>query len=161
MKLYRLERSQTLPISVELAWSFFSDPRNLSEITPPSLGLRVTSDLPDRMHEGMIISYRLHPLFGVRLSWVTEITHVDEPTAFVDEQRFGPYRFWHHLHTFTSVDEGVEVRDLVSYGLPFGPVGRVCHGALVRSNLDRIFDFRGKILEDRFGRSGPAQDERR
>lgn len=159
MKLYRLTREQTLPIGIDEAWSFFSDPRNLSEITPPNLGLRVTSDLPPRMHQGMIISYRLHPLFGIRLGWVTEITHVDEPESFVDEQRFGPYRFWHHLHRFEEVEGGTAVHDIVHYALPFAFIGRVCHGPFVRTNLERIFDYRRKVLRDRFGTVAGREDK--
>ena len=151
MKLYRLTREQVLPISIAEAWTFFSNPRNLADITPPKLGLRVTSDLPERIHAGMVISYRLYPLMGVKLGWVTEITHVDEPHIFVDEQRFGPYRFWHHLHQFEAVDGGVLVRDIVNYALPFGPLGRLVHSPVVRRNLENIFAYRAKVLVDRFG----------
>ena len=150
MTLYRLERIQVLPISVEEAWRFFSDPSNLHEITPPELGLRVTSELPGQMYAGMVITYRLHPFFGVRIGWVTEITHVDEPRSFVDEQRFGPYRFWHHLHTFVACEAGVEMRDLVHYALPFGLLGRL-FPPLVRAQLEGIFDSRRETLIHRFG----------
>lgn len=159
MKVYRLEREQVLGISVSEAWAFFSDPRNLREITPPSLGLTLTSDPPDRMHPGMVITYRLHPLFGVQLGWVTEISHVEEPTMFVDEQRFGPYRFWHHLHRFEAVDGGVRVTDTVHYGLPFGVVGRLAHRPLVRRKLDQIFDYRARVLASRFGGPGHRENE--
>lgn len=121
------------------------------DITPPTLGLRVIDGGGVRMHPGMIISYRLHPFFKVRLSWVTEITHVKEPLLFVDEQRFGPYKFWHHQHLFEEVPGGVEVRDIVNYALPFGPLGRIAHSVAVGHNLQRIYDFRRKVLEDRFG----------
>ena len=151
MKLYTLKRSQRLPITIEEAWEFFSDPGNLSEITPPKLQLRVTSDLPDRTHQGMVISYRLQPFRAIRVGWMTEITHVDAPRSFVDEQRFGPYRFWHHLHQFETVDGGVEVRDIVNYGLPFGWIGRLARGLLVRRSLEQIFDFRAAVLRARFG----------
>ena len=152
MKVYRLHPTQDLPIDLETAWSFFSDPRNLSEITPPELRLTVlTEQLPERMHEGMIIRYTLHPWLRVRIGWVTEITHVDEPHTFVDEQRFGPYRFWHHLHRFSPTESGVEVEDTVHYATPMGILGRPFHGLLVKRSLDRIFDYRKKVLADRFG----------
>ena len=83
------------------------------------------------MRPGMIISYRIHPIFRLRLSWVTEITHVQEPHSFVDEQRFGPYKFWHHQHRFREVPGGVEIRDIVNYALPFGPLGRIAHSTVV------------------------------
>ncbi len=152
MKLTRLHTLCRLPIPVSEAWDFFSDPRNLERITPPSLGIRITSELPPRMHPGMLVTYGIRVFPGIPLRWVTEITHVVEPTLFVDEQRFGPYRFWHHQHTFRAVEGGTTVEDLVHYALPFGPAGRIFGGALVRRQLAAIFSFRTKFLEDTFGR---------
>ncbi len=156
MRLYVIDRVQRLPISVDRAWRFFSNPLNLGDLTPPMLGLRVIDGGGERLRPGMIITYRLHPFFGLRLSWVTEITHVKESQYFVDEQRFGPYKFWHHQHRFGEVPGGIEMRDIVNYGLPFGPLGRVAHSTVVGRNLHRIFDFRRKVLEDRFGVLRPA-----
>ncbi len=104
MRLERLQDLCRLPIALPVAWDFFSDPRNLERITPPWLGIEITSDLPPRMHPGMIVTYRVRPPPGIPVRWVTEITHVVEPTLFVDEQRYGPYRFWHHQHHFREVD---------------------------------------------------------
>ncbi len=151
MKLYRLRAVQRLRVSLEEAWEFFSDPGNLSAITPPWLGLQVTSALPPKMHPGMIITYRVRPLPGVSVPWVTEITHVVEPYLFVDEQRFGPYRFWHHQHHFREIQDGVEICDLVHYALPLGPVGRAVRRWLVGRRLEQIFAFRREVLEARFG----------
>ena len=151
MKPSALREVQRLPISLPEAWSFFSDPRNLSRITPPSLGLEVTSDLPGVMYPGMIITYRVRPIPWVSVGWVTEITHVREPVLFVDEQRFGPYRFWHHEHHFREVEGGVEMEDIVHYALPFGTVGRVFGGPLVRRRLEQIFSFRRRFLAREFG----------
>ncbi|HEX6037094.1 SRPBCC family protein [Longimicrobium sp.] len=149
MKLYTLEREQRLPIPLETAWDFFSDARNLARITPPSMGFEVTSKLPERMYAGMIITYRVRPLLGVPVTWVTEITHVDEGRLFVDEQRFGPYRFWHHQHLFREFPGGVEVGDIVSYALPpgAGPVRPL----LVTPRLESIFDYRREVLTKMFG----------
>jgi ligand-binding SRPBCC domain-containing protein len=141
---------QRLPISLPEAWSFFSDPRNLPRITPPSLGLEVTSDLPAKMYPGLIITYRVRPIPWVPVGWVTEITHVREPWLFVDEQRFGPYRFWHHEHHFRQVEGGVEMEDRVHYALPFGTVGTLFGGPLVRRRLAEIFSFRRRFLEREF-----------
>ena len=151
MKPSALREVQRLPISLPEAWSFFSDPRNLPRITPPSLGLEVTSDLPGVMYPGMIITYRVRPIPWVSVGWVTEITHVREPVLFVDEQRFGPYRFWHHEHHFREVEGGVEMEDIVHYALPFGTIGRVFGGPLVRRRLERIFSFRRRFLVREFG----------
>jgi ligand-binding SRPBCC domain-containing protein len=151
MKPSALREVQRLPISLPEAWSFFSDPRNLPRITPPSLGLEVTSDLPGVMYPGMIITYRVRPIQWISVGWVTEITHVREPVLFVDEQRFGPYRFWHHEHHFREVEGGVEMEDIVHYALPFGTIGRVFGGPLVRRRLEQIFSFRRRFLGREFG----------
>jgi ligand-binding SRPBCC domain-containing protein len=151
MKLSVLREVQRLPISVPAAWSFFSDPRNLPRITPPSLGLEATSELRGEMYPGMIITYRVRLNPWISVGWVTEITHVREPSLFVDEQRFGPYRFWHHEHHFREVDGGVEMEDIVHYALPFGTAGRAFGGPLVRRRLAGIFAFRRRFLEREFG----------
>ena len=149
MKLHRLETVQRLPVTLDEAWRYFSDAGNLAKITPPSLGFEVTSPLPGRVYAGLIITYRVRPLFGVPVNWVTEITHVDEPRLFVDEQRFGPYRFWHHQHHFRAVDGGVEVADIVHYALP--PGGGIARGLLVAPRLRQIFDYRREVLERTYG----------
>ncbi|HSU17624.1 SRPBCC family protein [Longimicrobium sp.] len=149
MKLHLLDRTQKLPISLARAWDFFSDAPNLARITPPWMGFEVTSPLPERMYAGMIVVYRVRPLLGVPLRWVTEITHVDEPRRFVDEQRFGPYRFWHHEHRFSEIDGGVEMRDLVHYAL--APGGGPVRRFVVTPRLNRIFDHRRRVLEEMFG----------
>jgi ligand-binding SRPBCC domain-containing protein len=149
MKLHTLDQIQRLPISVAEAWDFFSDARNLERITPPDMGFEVTSALPDRMYAGMLVTYRVRPLLGVPVTWVTEITHVDEPRLFVDEQRFGPYRFWHHQHLFREIEGGSEMRDIVSYVLP--PGGGVARRWLVTPRLEQIFAHRRRVLEERFG----------
>jgi ligand-binding SRPBCC domain-containing protein len=149
MKLHVLEREQRLPIPVARAWEFASDPRNLARITPPAMGFEVTSKLPERMYAGMIITYRVRPLLGVPVTWVTEITHVDEGRLFVDEQRFGPYRFWHHQHLFREVPGGVEMRDIIHYALP--PGAGPARALLVAPRLESIFDHRREVLAEMFG----------
>jgi len=149
MKLYVLEREQRLPIPLSQAWDFFSDARNLARITPPEMGFEVTSRLPERMYAGMIITYRIRPLLGVPVNWVTEITHVDEGRLFVDEQRFGPYRFWHHQHLFREVPGGVEVGDIVHYALP--PGAGPARPLIVQPRLHAIFDHRRRVLTEMFG----------
>jgi ligand-binding SRPBCC domain-containing protein len=152
MKLESIHTLCHLPVPISKAWNFFADPRNLERITPPSLGIKITSDIPLRMHPGMIVTYTLRVFPGIPVRWVTEITHVLEPRMFVDEQRFGPYRFWHHQHHFREVEGGTAVEDLVHYALPFGPAGRMFGGGFVRRQLEGIFSFRRKFLENTFGR---------
>lgn len=149
MKLHLLERTIRLKVAIGEAWAFFSDPANLQRITPPDMRFEVTSAPAERMYAGMIITYRVRPLAGIPVGWVTEITHVDEPHYFVDEQRFGPYRFWHHQHHFRAIDGGTEVRDVVHYALP--PGGGLLRGLLVAPRLDAIFEHRRRVLEETFG----------
>lgn len=159
MKLYTLKAVQKLPISVQDAWDFFSSPANLVLITPPSMNFRITSDIPPHIYPGTIISYRVAIFPGITASWVTEITHVQAPHYFVDEQRFGPYSFWHHKHFFREIDGGVEMEDIVHYGLPLGPLGRVVHPWMVRRKLKSIFDYRKETLLRRFGEYGNSSGD--
>ena len=137
-----------LPIALPEAWSFFSSPLNLPDITPPWLGFSLTSDRAETMYPGMIITYCLKPLFGVPLCWVSEITHVAEPHFFVDEQRIGPYRLWHHQHLFQERPDGVEMTDIIHYALKWGILGDLAHRCIVRKKLDRIFNFRRDRLAE-------------
>src|SRR5262245_51949451 len=131
MKTYTLQARQALPISLTTAWDFFSNPRRLVDITPPWLNFRVTSPLPEKMYPGMIITYQIRPFANVAVNWLTEITHMQEPFLFVDEQRAGPYRFWHHQHQFREIAGGMEIIDLVHYAMPFSVFGRMLHGLAV------------------------------
>ena len=153
MPLEQLERLQIITGTLAEVWNFFARPENLAAITPPWLAFRVTSPPRDEMYAGMILTYTVSPLLGLRLPWVTEITHCREPGFFVDEQRLGPYRFWHHQHTFREVAGGVEMRDLIHYRLPCGPLGRIASG-LVRGRLEAIFDFRREAVLRLFPGSG-------
>ena len=148
MMYFRLERRQTLPASIESAWMFFSSPHNLPLITPPWLNLKITSKVPHTIDPGMRISYRITPFFGIPVTWISEITHVEPPVAFIDEQSRGPYRIWRHEHHFRKVGGGVEVRDRITYALNFGVLGRFTHAVLVRRRLETIFDYRRQALED-------------
>jgi len=150
MSVYKLERKQLLPISLEEAWSFFSDPKNLVKITPSYMDFRIIHGAESQMYAGQIIEYRVKPMLGIPITWVTEIKHVDFQQQFVDEQRFGPYRLWHHKHFFVQTDKGVEMTDVVHYKLPFGPFGRIAHWLFVRRQLNGIFDYRFKVLESMF-----------
>jgi ligand-binding SRPBCC domain-containing protein len=128
-----------------------SDPRNLARITPAYMGFQILSaDSGRQMHAGQIIEYHVSPLPGVRLHWVTEITHVEEGKFFVDEQRFGPYAFWHHKHFLEPISGGVLMTDLVHYKLPFGPLGKLANTLFVKRQLDGIFNYRYQRLEEIF-----------
>ena len=150
MKLYRLQRIQNLPISQNEAWQFFSQPLNLPEITPAWLGFRLNNAVPERMFAGMVISYRIKPLFGIPATWISEITHAHEPDYFIDEQRFGPYRFWHHRHNFKALDNGTKICDIVHYAIGFGILGHWVQRLMVAPRLDNIFNYRYERLKQIF-----------
>ena len=114
----------------------------------------ITSDRKDgeTMYAGQIITYTLKPLLGIKVKWMTEITHVKEGEYFIDEQRFGPYKLWHHKHSFKRTLTGVEMHDEVNYVLPFGIFGTIAHALFVRKRIQAIFQYRTKVVEDTFGK---------
>ncbi|MFC1224831.1 hypothetical protein ACFE6N_13540 [Pedobacter sp. BG31] len=154
MKTYRLEFTQKLPINLDTAWDFFSSPMNLAEITPQNMAFDVTSPnmASTKMYPGLIITYKVSPLFGIKLSWVTEITHVKDKEYFIDEQRFGPFAFWHHQHHFEKIDGGVLMRDVLHYSIGWGPIGVIANAMIVKNRINEIFKFRYQKVEDLFGR---------
>ena len=146
--MYQLKRIQKLPISVAEAWDFFSSPKNLATITPDELGFQIKSELPEKMYPGMFIQYTVKPLLGIPMTWVTEITQVNEPHFFIDEQRVGPYAIWHHQHFFKEISGGVEMTDIVDYQLPLAPFGNFMHPLIIKGKLKQIFDYRNdKMVE--------------
>ncbi|MGJ8697552.1 MAG: SRPBCC family protein [Verrucomicrobiaceae bacterium] len=150
MKVHQLKREQWLPISLEEAWAFFSTPRNLDRITPPGLGFKIESLPSEEMYEGEIITYKVMILPGVWIPWVTEIKSVTPMESFVDEQRAGPYRFWHHRHHFQEKDGGTLMTDLVHYSLGFWPLGEIPHRLFVKKKVESIFDFRRESIGKHF-----------
>ena len=103
------------------------------------------------MYAGQIISYKVSPLLGLKLNWVTEITHVEQPNYFVDEQRFGPYSLWHHKHFLKEIDKGVEMIDIVHYKLPVSMIANMLHPFMVKPKLQEIFEYRSQQLHSMFG----------
>jgi len=153
MSVYILQRTQQLPISIGQAWDFFSRPDNLQDITPAYMNFRILSNSNSKeMYAGQVITYKVSPLFGIPLFWMTEITHVKDREYFVDEQRFGPYALWHHTHRFKEIPGGVEMLDMVHYKMPFGWLGQLLAGWFVKRQVEGIFDYRYKVLQDRFGK---------
>ena len=153
MGLHVLERTQRLAPPPEEVFPFFSDAANLERITPPWIGFRIATAQPIEMRHGTLIGYRLK-LHGIPLNWHTEIALWDPPHRFVDVQLSGPYRLWHHTHSFEPDGEGTLMRDVVRYALPLGPLGEIAHLVLVRRDLSRIFDFRVEEVA-RLMASGP------
>lgn len=151
-RVYHIQRLQNIPAGIDAVWEFIASPGNLAKITPDDMGFVVTSE-PHQgsMYAGQIITYKVSPIAGIKLSWMTEITHVKDMEYFVDEQRFGPYAFWHHQHFIKPIAGGVEMRDLVHYKIPYGFVGDIVNSLLVKRKLKEIFDFRHKAIEKMFG----------
>ena len=149
--IYTLKVVQDLNTTISEAWIFFSNPKNLSKITPKQMGFNITSETPEYMFEGQIISYKVSPLLGIKLNWVTEITHVKKGEYFVDEQRFGPYSLWHHKHFLKPIKNGVEMEDIIDYKIPFGLFGQMIHPILVKPKLNEIFKYREIKLVELFG----------
>lgn len=137
---------------MEDIWEFISNPRNLQEITPDHMGFKITTaNLPERIYPGMMVGYKVSPLLGIRMTWVTEITQVQDGKYFVDEQRIGPYALWHHEHFIEPAQDGVLMKDLVTYRLPLGFLGTLAHRLFVKKQLNGIFGYRKTALEKRFG----------
>jgi ligand-binding SRPBCC domain-containing protein len=150
-KVYSFQTVQTIPVSLDTAWDFFSNPANLQAITPADMGFKVVSKYHGPvMYSGQVIEYTVKPLLGIPIYWMTEITHVEDKKYFVDEQRFGPYSLWHHQHHFKATDAGVEMTDIVHYKVPFWILGDIANTILVKKKLKEIFDYRYRVVEERF-----------
>lgn len=151
MGFYQFQKKQILPATIDEVWDFISSPSNLKDITPVYMRFEITSEnLPEKMYPGMIISYKVKPLFGISVTWVTEITEVTERKFFVDQQRIGPYAFWHHQHFIEPNLSGVSMKDIVSYKPPFGSLGTMANYVIISRKITEIFDYREKCLMQKF-----------
>lgn len=148
--IYKLHKKQILPIDIDKAWEFFSNPWNLPKITPPKLNFQITSDTPEYIYPGQILIYKVSPVLGIPITWVSEITHVEHKKFFVDEQRIGPYAIWHHEHHFREVEGGVEAEDIIHYKLPFWIFGDIARALFVKRDLEGIFIYREEYLAKMF-----------
>lgn len=152
-KVFSLYSRQKVPASLDEVWAFFSNARNLAHVTPPHLNLKVTNEVYGAgVYAGQVMTYNVKPLLGIPLAWMTEITHVVEKKYFVDEQRKGPYKLWHHQHHFKAIEGGVEMTDLVHYRLPVGILGSIANRILVKKELEKIFAYRYQKIVERFGK---------
>ncbi|MCO4821516.1 MAG: SRPBCC family protein [Flavobacteriaceae bacterium] len=150
MGFYQFKRVQKIDKPIEEVWQFISDPRNLKVITPDYMGFDITSDdISPKMYPGMIISYIVSPLLGIKMNWVTEITHVKDNNYFVDEQRVGPYKIWHHQHLLVASGKGTLMTDIVSYKPPFGIIGNLAN-PMIKKKLKEIFDYRTQVISNLF-----------
>jgi ligand-binding SRPBCC domain-containing protein len=152
MGVYTVQKTQNIPASLDAVWDFVSSPANLKEITPDYMGFEVTSkQITDKMYKGMIITYKVSPLLGIKMTWVTEISQVEDKKYFVDEQKVGPYKLWYHQHHLKEIDGGVEMIDIIHYQPPMGILGDIANTVFIARQLEGIFDYRRVALEKRFG----------
>ena len=151
MAFYQLKRQQLIYATIDEVWDFISSPGNLKDITPEHMGFDIISEnLPEKMYPGMIIAYRVKPLAGIPVTWVTEITHIVDGRFFIDEQRIGPYSFWHHQHFIEPVTKGVLMTDIVTYKPPFAFLGSIANSLFIHRQLESIFTYREKALNKIF-----------
>jgi ligand-binding SRPBCC domain-containing protein len=151
MPHYQFKVTQEINASINVVWDFISSPHNLKHITPSYMGFDITSkDLPHKMYPGLIITYKVSPLFGLKMDWMTEITHVVEKQFFVDEQRMGPYKLWHHQHHLEEKNGKVLMTDIVTYIPPYGFLGAIANTLIIKNQLKSIFDYRYQAIEKYF-----------
>ena len=151
MAYHSLYQEQKVNATLAETWEFFSNPGNLKEITPEHMGFDIlTKNLNPKMYSGQIIQYKVKPVLGIPLHWVTEIKNVVHENYFVDEQRHGPYKFWHHEHWFEETANGVLMKDRITYALPLGFIGKLMNKLFVRKQLASIFEYRKQKVETLF-----------
>lgn len=151
MTVHHIHHRQRLKMTGQQAWDFFSSPDFLNDITPDFFHVRIDSEVPDSIYAGLLICYRMRAVFGLPMTWVSDISHCDEPHYFVYRQLLGPFKFWSHEVRIDSIDEGVDVQDIVYYAMPFGPLGELFHKLFIGNRLRRIFSHRALCLEQKWG----------
>jgi ligand-binding SRPBCC domain-containing protein len=150
--MYQLYQEQVLDANIEELWEFVSRPENLNEITPPEMDFTIITDVPDKMHNGLLVEYKVTlPIFGAS-EWVTELKHIIPEKQFVDEQRLGPYTFWYHYHGLEETESGIKMIDHVRYVPPYGPFGKIANSLIISSKLDEVFSYRKKVMDERFNK---------
>jgi ligand-binding SRPBCC domain-containing protein len=146
----RIKYQQIIDSSLKDVWDYFATPLNLNSLTPPDMQFQIIYGGEKPMYEGQLIEYRIQFMPFLKSRWLTEITHIKEQTCFIDEQRIGPYQFWHHEHLFKDDPSGVQMTDLVTYLLPFGPLGDLLHKLWIGPRLKTIFDYRASQVNKVF-----------
>ncbi len=148
--LRRLKYRQLIHASQNEVWEYFSTPQNLNDLTPPDMKFQIVHGGEKAMYQGQLIEYRIQFMPFFKSRWLTEITQVKKPAYFIDEQRIGPYLIWHHEHHFMKTSSGVEMTDLLTYQMPFGPLGDLLHIFWIGPRLKAIFNFRASQIDKIF-----------
>ena len=149
--MHQLKKIQDIPISINKAWEFFSEPENLAKINPSNMNFNILlrSDAGE-MYPGMIITYKVSPLFNLKVNWVTEISQIKEHKYFIDNQIQGPYKIWHHEHHFKEIENGTEMRDVLFYEVKFGFIGQILHKLFIKKRIEEIFNYREVKIKELF-----------
>ena len=148
--MYQIRQKLFIPVPKTKAWDFFSDPENLKELTPKDVKISFKDTHVEKIHSGLVFTYKISPLFGIPVNWVTKIDVVEELDHFVDIQIKGPFKYWKHEHYFRSVEGGTEIQDIVNYKVPCGSIGKALHPILVKPKLEKIFEFRKRKTREFF-----------
>ena len=149
--IHQIRTEQFLNTTIDNLWDFVTSPQNLKKITPKYMNFVIKSEnKSEKIYPGMIICYKVSPILKIPTTWVTEITHVKKNKLFVDEQRVGPYKIWHHEHLFKVEGEGVLMIDIVSYKLPFGIIGKLLNTLFIKKKIQDIFNYRFNKLDEIF-----------
>tara|TARA_Y100001968_G_C19428280_1_gene755611 strand:+ start:568 stop:1062 length:495 start_codon:yes stop_codon:yes gene_type:complete len=147
----QLKREQFLNTNIDSIWDFASNPYNLEKITPEYMSFKITTpDLNHKIHPGMMIEYKVSPILGIPINWLTEITHIQDKIFFIDEQRSGPYKLWHHEHFFIKKNNGIIMKDIVTYIPPFSIIGTIANKVFIKKQLNEIFDYREAKIDQLF-----------
>lgn len=153
MPVHSLKSIQKIPTTLEQVWDFYFNHANLQTITPQEMKFKIISQGHEvKLRQGQIIEYKVSPVLGIPLYWMTEITNVTAPSYFVDEQRKGPYRLWQHQHHFKAIEGGVEMTDIVLYQNPLWLIGELANVLFIKRKLRAIFEFRFRKMEEVFGK---------
>ena len=151
--VHQIIKQQLIKSSIEEVWDFASSPKNLKKITPNYMNFIIKSKNTDeKIYPGMIICYKVSPILKIPTRWVTEITQVKKNQYFVDEQRVGPYKIWHHEHHFKPQKDGVLMTDIISYKLPLGILGRIVNYLFIKNKINDIFNYRYNRMEEIFNK---------
>mgnify|MGYP006268394281 FL=1 len=150
MKIHQLYRQQTLNLSVEEAWKFFSSPYFLNEITPDFFHVEIESKVPDEIYAGLLISYRMKAVFGYPMDWLSEVSQCETHRYFIYQQQEGPFKFWSHEVRLTATPTGTQVEDIVFYTMPGWLFGELLHTLIIGKRLQAIFDTRQAYLQQRW-----------
>jgi len=144
-------------MTVQEAWDFFSSPHHLNDITPAFFHVEITSNVPEKIYAGLLISYRMKVVFGIPMAWLSEVSQCDEPKRFVYQQRIGPFKFWSHEVCLSETQSGIQLEDIMFYAMPFGWLGELLNRWLIADRLERIFDTRRDYLQAKWKSPQPAQ----